>query len=98
MEAGMNDLWIPLAFVFIGWLLGVLSPAMIEIIRRKRDLPLLKNAIRSDLSELRLILALSAVNLKAAQGLTDRRLLEWQQDVLASYRGKSGNPPMQLGV
>src|SRR4051812_38764967 len=85
----MEDPWTSIALVIVGWLLGVLSPAMIEIIRRQRDYPLLQQALRLDLAELRLVLAFNAIGLKTARGLLDRKLLEWQRDVLTSYRGKS---------
>jgi len=85
----MEGLWTSMVLVIVGWLLGVLSPAMIEIIRRQRDYPLLQQSLRADLAELRLLLALSAIGLKTAQGLLDRELLEWQRDVLSSHRGKS---------
>jgi hypothetical protein len=83
----LEGLWTTIALVFIGWLLGVLSPAVVEVIRRQRDFPLLKQAIASDLAELRLLLALSSVTLKSAQGLLDRPLLLWQRNAIASYRG-----------
>jgi hypothetical protein len=85
----MEGLWTSIVLVIVGWLLGVLSPAMIEIIRRQRDYPLLQQALRADLAELRLVLALNAIGLKTARGLLDRKLLEWQRDVLTSHRGKS---------
>ena len=94
----MEGLWPSIILVVVGWLLGVLSPAMIEIIRRQRDYPLLQQSLRADLSELRLVLALSAINLKCAQGLQDRTLLEWQRNVLASYSGKSDISRMLEGV
>lgn len=62
---------------------------MIELIRRQRDFPLIQESIRSDLAELRITLAVSAIGLKTAQGLLDRQLLEWQRDILSSHRGKS---------
>lgn len=62
---------------------------MVEIIRQQHDYPLVQQALRADLAEPRLVLALNVNGLKTARGLLDRKLLEWQRDVLTSYRGKS---------
>jgi hypothetical protein len=69
-------------------LLGVLSPALIELIRRERDGPLIRAAIKDDLGELRLTLAFTALSIRSGSGDIDRKFLEWEKSVLCSYNGK----------
>jgi hypothetical protein len=87
MDDFVKDFVSPATLILFGWLLGILSPALIEIIRRHRDLPLLLSAIRTDLAELRIVLAFTAFGLRSGSGELDRKYLEWTKNVLATYNG-----------
>jgi hypothetical protein len=83
-----KDFAVPAALVLLGWLLGVLSPALIEYIRRDRDRKLICSAIRDDLSELRVVLAFTAFGIRSGSGQLDRGFLEWTKNVLITYKGE----------
>ncbi len=63
--------------VFLGWLLGLLAPAIVDSIKRKRENKLGRAAILSELSELACTLSAAAYGVRMGLGTADRHFLEW---------------------
>lgn len=78
----MQDSLTSAVLIVLGWLLGVLSPAIVDGIKRQRDAILYRKAIRRDLSDLRARLAAAAYYIEMKVGRVDRSLLEWIQRIL----------------
>jgi hypothetical protein len=74
--------------LLMGWLLGILSPAVIEGIRRRRRLKLLERAIALDLQELQYIMALKAFVIRQRAAKLDDDFLLWLEQMLVIYKGK----------
>ncbi|MEK8035026.1 hypothetical protein AACH06_29775 [Ideonella sp. DXS29W] len=66
-----------IAFLFLGWLLGMLSPIVVDAIKRRRENTLGRSAILAELAELADILATAAYGAKMHAGTVDRSFLEW---------------------
>jgi hypothetical protein len=71
--------------LFVGWLLGLIGPAVVDSIRRKRENDLGRKAIRSELNELATTLALAAYTLRMDQRRVDRPFLEWLKNDLERH-------------
>ena len=71
------DLFEKIALLFVGWLLGLLGPIIVESIKRKREDTLGRVAILSELKDLATTLALAAYGVHLRQGTFDRTFLEW---------------------
>lgn len=74
-----------LAFLFLGWLLGMLSPIVVDAIRRKRENALGRAAILSELNELAGTLAIAAYGARMRLGTGDRPFLEWLKRFLENH-------------
>jgi hypothetical protein len=66
-----------LAFLFLGWLLGLLGPIISDAIRRRRENALGREALLSELREVGCMLAVAAYGVRMSQGTTSREFLEW---------------------
>jgi len=99
----MNDLLEKLAILVIGWLLGLLGPAIADAIRRKRENKLGRKAILSELHEVGGVLAVAVFAVKSKQGTVDRAHLQWLTTSLekgaraTSYTDWIGQLKIQLG-
>jgi hypothetical protein len=69
----------------LGWLLGILSPVIVEAIKRRRENRLGRQAIVAELSELGSVLATAAYGALRNQGKADRAFLEWLKADLERY-------------
>lgn len=74
-----------LAFLTLGWLLGLLGPVIVDAIKRKRENTLGRAAILSELTELAGILSIAAYGARMRLGTADRRFLEWLKSILEQY-------------
>ncbi|MEB2234043.1 hypothetical protein VDS41_21695 [Xanthomonas campestris pv. campestris] len=61
----------------LGWLLGLLSPAVVDAIKHRRDSTQGRAAIFSELDDLATVLTLASLKATQASGETDRTHLEW---------------------
>lgn len=77
-----------LMLLALGWLAGILSPAIIDAIRQRREATSGHAALKSELNEVTYRLALSAHNVSMHLGRTDREHLQWLQTAISCYRGK----------
>lgn len=82
-----------LAFLFLGWLLGMLSPIVVDAVRRKRENTLGRAAILAELNELAGTLSIAAYGARAKAGTVDRAFLEWLRQFLETnpVTAKLGN-------
>ena len=76
-----------LALLGLGWLAGLLSPALIEGIKVRRETTAVVAAIKSELNEVGYRLALGAYSVAEHLGSIDRGVLTWTRDAISSYRG-----------
>lgn len=66
-----------IALLFLGWLLGLLAPIIVDAQRRKREDGLGRVAIKTELANLRVKLAFAACTIEEHQGNMTRVMLEW---------------------
>ena len=74
-----------LAFLALGWLLGLLAPVIVEGIKRRKENILGRKAILSELQELGCLLSTAAYGVRMKQGTVDRTFLEWIKSDLERY-------------
>lgn len=74
-----------LAFLALGWLLGLLGPIIVDVIRRKRENALGRDAILSELREVACLLATAAYGVRLSQGTADRQFLQWLRNDLNEH-------------
>jgi hypothetical protein len=72
-------------FLFLGWLLGMLSPVIVAAIARRRENALGRAAILTELNELAATLAIAVYGARSSLGTVDRPFLEWLQTFLDSH-------------
>ena len=63
--------------LILGWLLGILSPLIVDGIRGRREAARGRNAIRAELAELSEVLVAAAFQARKAAGTIDRPFLQW---------------------
>ena len=73
----MTDLPEKIALLFVGWLLGLLGPIVVDGIRQRRENTLGRGAILTELNELAAMLSLAAYTVRSDLGTVDRAFLEW---------------------
>jgi hypothetical protein len=78
----MSDTFEKLAFLALGWLLGLLGPIIVEAIKRRRENTLGRVAILTELTGLAGILATAAYGAHMSLGTADRKFLEWLKSTL----------------
>lgn len=83
----MNDFWQKIVLLIIGWLFGLLGPAVVDLIRTRRHITSLKAALITELQELEIRLAESAFYLAERTGKLDRTFLRWLLAAYERYRG-----------
>jgi len=71
-----------LAFLALGWLLGLLGPIIVDSIKRRRENTLGRAAILTELTELAGVLATAAYGARMKLGTADRAFLEWLKATL----------------
>ena len=74
-----------LAFLALGWLLGLLGPVIVDAIKRRRENTLGRAAILNELTELVGVLAIAAYGARMRLGTADRAFLEWLKVTLEQY-------------
>ena len=76
-----------LAFLGLGWLLGLLTPLITEATKRRRETRLAHIAIRAELQEVSLKLVLAVCYCRKYLGEIDRDTLIWLKSKLQIYEG-----------
>ena len=91
----MTDLLEKIALLFVGWLLGLLGPIVVDGIRQRRENTLGRAAILTELNELAAILSLAAYSVKIDLGTVDRAFLEW---IKTDFELHAKTPEMQKHI
>jgi len=78
-----------LLLLAFGWLLGMLSPAVTESIKRRRENQQVKVALAAELREVSYKLALANYLVNIHFGNIDKTYLQWLHCAIASYSGPS---------
>lgn len=74
-------------YIFFGWLLGLLSPAIIEKIKSSYSKKQFFDAICTELSDLQVRMAMVSYSLASKYGQLDRQSLLKTKNVLSKYKG-----------
>jgi hypothetical protein len=74
-------------FLILGWLLGILSPLIVERVRKQYQTNEVKQGIITELKETRSRLAAKVYLLASRLGRYDRNLLIWISNALQEYEG-----------
>ncbi len=83
----IDDSWGRTAFLVVGWLLGLLSPQIVESIRRARDMKPMQASLADELHEFRFTTACTAHVLRTHLGTADREFLKWFKGATEDYQG-----------
>lgn len=81
-------------YIFLGWLLGMLSPIVVNAITKRHRNNEVRKTILSELDWARLSFASNVYILESRFGTYDRQLLEWILPVLKNYKGP--NPTEEM--
>ncbi len=73
--------------IFLGWLLGLLSPLIVDAIRKHNREKEVREGIYTELRDLRLCMALAAYMFEIRFGTYDREFLNWIIPILKNYKG-----------
>lgn len=76
-----------LLYLLLGWLLGLLSPRIIDAIKARYDRTALIGAIKEEAQDLQYRVAASCFLLRQRYGEITREYLEWLKPKLLAYRG-----------
>lgn len=87
----MSDFLDKLVILFIGWLLGLLGPAIVDAIRRERENKLGRTAILSELRHVGSVLAIATYAVRSKEGTVDRAHLEWLKSHLEGAEQTESN-------
>lgn len=86
LHAASSDTWEKVLFLFLGWLLGMLSPIVVDAIRRRREVKEVKKALLTELSDLQSRLANTVWLMSIRTGQYNRSFLEWFKPIIERNR------------
>lgn len=81
------SVWETVLLVFLGWLLGLLAPIIVDAIKTKYRNSEIRIAILAELNEARYRLGGTVYLIESRFGTFDRKLLEWIVPILENYKG-----------
>jgi hypothetical protein len=84
----------PAVYVILGWLLGLLSPQIVDLIQRPYRRRLIRHSLFIELAELRPRLAMLAYLILSQSGDVDREFVVWTQSML----GTTKNPRSKMTI
>ncbi len=76
-----------ITFITLGWLFGLLSPAITNEIKNRREANALKTALLTELHELQYRLVLMVFRIESKYGQLNHDFFKWAQGVLIDYKG-----------
>lgn len=82
------------AFVVVGWLLGLLSPLIVERLRRPYQRQELIDSVLSELDEMRFTMALAAYSISDHLLSTSDEFLDWVLPIVRAYEGPKASPKL----
>lgn len=74
-------------FIIFGWLLGLLSPIIVDAVRDRHKISDVKKIIKSELQELQYRLLFNIFLVDKNYSNLDRTFFEWAQSILIEYKG-----------
>lgn len=74
-------------FLLIGWLLGLLSPLIVDAARKRRETPALYRTLLQELDDLRYRLVVTVYLVQESRGCLTQEILDWAMPVLEHYEG-----------
>ena len=80
-------IWIPVVFIFLGWLLGMLGPIIVDSIKKRYRNVEVRKTVLAELSGARFRLVATTYALDSRYVGFDRALVEWAIPYLKSYKG-----------
>jgi len=82
----MND-FRDVILLLVGWLLGLLSPPLVDRIQRKYKQAEVRSAILNELRELQFTMMAFAFGVRTRMGKVDSEFLQWMTPIYERYRG-----------
>lgn len=73
--------------IFVGWLLGILGPIIVERVSKRRQKAELKIAVQSELNDLKIRLILFVYLLRRTTESLDEEILIWMRTSVHDYNG-----------
>lgn len=83
----MTPLATQLLFLFLGWVLGLASPIIVDHLKRLREEREIRAALQAELGELRYRFAIVVLTIEMRLGLAERLSLTWLRPIVAEYEG-----------
>ena len=87
-----------IAFVVLGWVLGIFQPVLVEGQKKRRRLQELNTSILAELDELRYRLAYLSFKLAARLRQADREFFEWFLATTKDYSGRYRESKLDEGI
>ena len=82
--------------LFLGWLLGLLSPVIVDGIKRRRENKMGRAAIREELQQLRERLVLAAHGVEDHLGTQTKEKIRWTLEHLPTRKDDKIRPALQM--
>ncbi len=76
-----------IAFLLIGWALGVFSPLIVHIVTQHQESTKVQKALKTELQELRYLLTIVVYMVKGKYGTLNKETLEWINSTVSRYNG-----------
>jgi len=89
----MTESLVALTVALIAWLLGLLTPQIVERIARRYHRPELMKSIALELDEVRFKLLTVCHAIRSSKGMLDRDFLEWAGTRAKNYQGVQAKTP-----
>lgn len=83
----MEIFWQSIILILIGWLLGLLTPVIIDAIRDEKEAKAIKIALFTELQEFQYRLMLLVYRVEGKFGKLDKEFFQWAQTILIAYKG-----------
>lgn len=73
--------------ILLGWLLGLLAPAIVDAIKNRRETKTIKTALFTELQELQYRLVLMVYRIQSKYDNLNKNFFQWAQNILSEYKG-----------
>ena len=88
----------PVALIMVGWLFGLLGPAIVDAIKQEKEHKRGRIAIITELEEFATTIATAAYRVKMSHGTMDREFLTKMKSVIDEYPQSASVAPLREGV
>lgn len=95
LKRGQLGHWMDTAiFIVLGWLLGLLSPRVVDKITQAYRRKAIKRTLSQELRDLRARLAMTACIIAIRAEKVNRKLLQWTKPIITDYTGFYADPEL----